>query len=157
MMVGFACFVRRRECCYGRLRRCFVRGVEIPSELEIVRAFYAAFARGDIEAGFELLDPRVEWLTPETLPWSRGDYHGRDEVASYFAALNEAVEEVAVEPDDLLTCGENVVGLGIYRGRSRATGRSFAARFAHVLTVRDGKITVMRGHEDTAAIAATFE
>ncbi len=104
-----------------------------------------------------MLDARVEWLTPETLPWSRGDYHGRDEVAGYFAALSEALEDVGVEPDDLLTCGKNVVGLGIYRGRSRATGRSFAARFAHVLTVRDGRITVMRGYEDTAAIAATFE
>jgi ketosteroid isomerase-like protein len=104
-----------------------------------------------------LLDPRVEWLTPDTLPWSRGDYHGRDEVAGYFAALGEALEDVSVEPNDLLACGENVVGLGTYQGRSRATGHSFAARFAHVLTVREGKITVMRGHEDTAAIAVAFE
>jgi ketosteroid isomerase-like protein len=118
---------------------------------------YAAFARGDFEAAFELMDPHIEWLTPETLPWSRGDYHGRDEVAQYFAGLGEALEDVRVEPDDLLRCGGDIVALGLYHGQPRITGRPFAARFAHVLTVRDGKVTVMRGCEDTAAIAAAFE
>jgi ketosteroid isomerase-like protein len=139
------------------LNRTCGEGDEIPTKLESVKAFYAAFARGDVQAGFELLDPDVEWLTPETLPWSRGDYHGRDEVAQYFAGLGEAVEDVSVEPDDLLTCGENVIALGLYRGRSSVTGRSFAARFAHVLTVRDGRVIIMRGYEDTATIAAAFE
>jgi ketosteroid isomerase-like protein len=139
------------------LNRHAARGTEIPSEVESVKALYAAFARGDLEGAFELIDPHVEWLTPETLPWSRGDYHGRDEVAQYFAGLGEAVEDVQVEPDDLLTCGENVIALGLYRGRSSVTGRPFAARFAHVLTVRDGRVIVMRGYEDTATIAAAFE
>jgi hypothetical protein len=36
-----------------------------------------AGGRGDFGTVMGLLDPNVEWITPQTLPWSRGDYHGR--------------------------------------------------------------------------------
>jgi ketosteroid isomerase-like protein len=129
----------------------------MPSPLETVEAFYSAAARGDFEAFMGLLDPDVEWLTPQTLPWSRGDYHGRDDVGEYFASIGEAVDDVRVEPDELLSCSDHVVALGIYSGRSRLTGHSFTARFAHVLTVDKGRVVAMRGLEDTAAIRAAFQ
>jgi ketosteroid isomerase-like protein len=128
----------------------------MPPPLETVEALYSAAARGDFEAFMGLLDPEVEWLTPETLPWSRGDYHGRDEVGEYFASIGEAVDDVRVEPDELISCGEHVVAIGIYSGGSRLTGRAFSARFAHVLTVDEGRVVAMRGFEDTAAIRAAF-
>jgi ketosteroid isomerase-like protein len=105
----------------------------------------------------QLLDPKVEWDTPETLPWSRGDYHGREHVGEYFASVGEAVDDLRVEPSELLSCGERVVALGDYSGRSRSTGQAFTARFAHVLTVIEGRVAVMRGYEDTGAIRAAFE
>jgi uncharacterized protein len=129
----------------------------MPAPHETVEALYAAAGRGDFEAMMQLLDPDVEWITPQTLPWSRGDYHGRVQVGEYFASLGEAAEDVRVEPAELLSCGEQVVALGDYSGRSRSTGRSFNARFAHVMTISEGKVTVMRGHEDTAAIRAAFD
>jgi ketosteroid isomerase-like protein len=129
----------------------------MPSTLETVEALYAAAARGDFEALMGLLDPNVEWLTPQTLPWSRGNYQGRDEVGEYFASLGQAVDDLRVEPSEVLLCGEHVVALGDYAGRSRSTGRAFTARFAHVLTVIEGRVAVMRGYEDTAAIRAAFE
>jgi ketosteroid isomerase-like protein len=138
----------------GRRER---RGKPMPSPLETVEALYSAAARGDFEAFMGLLDTDVEWLTPKTLPWSRGDYHGRDDVGEYLASISEAADDVRVEPDELLTCGEHVVALGVYSGRSRLTGRDFSARFAHVLTIREGRVVAMRGLEDTAAIAAAFE
>lgn len=63
--------------------------------LETVEALYAAFARGDFEGAFELLDPAIEWITPSTLPWSRGNYYGRDGVAEYFKSLGEAAQRRA--------------------------------------------------------------
>jgi uncharacterized protein len=129
----------------------------MPAPHETVKALYAAAGRGDFEAMMQLLDPDVEWITPQTLPWSRGDYHGRAQVGEYFASLGEAADDVRVEPAELLSCGEHVVALGDYSGRSRSTGRSFNARFAHVMTIREGKVAAMRGHEDTAAIRAAFD
>ncbi|MDP8927001.1 MAG: nuclear transport factor 2 family protein [Actinomycetota bacterium] len=128
-----------------------------PSSLETVQALYAAFACRDLEGVFELLDPAIEWITPPTLPWSRGSYHGRDGMAEYFASAGEMLEDVRLEPDELLSCGERVVALGLYHGRARSTGRDFAARFAHVWTVRDRRITSLLGHEDTAAIRDAFQ
>jgi ketosteroid isomerase-like protein len=75
----------------------------------------------------------------------------------YFMSLGEAAEDIRVEPTELLSCGEHVVGLGDYSGRSRSTGRDFNARFAHVMTVVDDRVTVMRGYEDTATIRAAFD
>jgi ketosteroid isomerase-like protein len=129
----------------------------MPSPLETVEALYSAAGRGDFEAVMKLLDPDVEWVTPQTLPWSRGEYHGRDEVGEYFASLGEAVDDVQVSPEELLSCGKHVVALGVYRGRSRSTGSSFAARFVHVLTVIEDRVAVMRGFEDTAVIRAAFD
>jgi uncharacterized protein len=127
------------------------------SAQETVEALYVAGGRGDFGTVMGLLDPNVEWITPQTLPWSRGDYHGREQVGEYFASIAEAAEDVRVEPSELLSCGEQIVALGDYSGRSRSTGRSFTARFAHVLTIIDGRVAVMRGYEDTAAIRAAFE
>jgi hypothetical protein len=109
-----------------------------------------------VPAVLALLDPEVSWVTPPTLPWSRGSYSGPEGVADYFTSFAEALDEAAVEPHELLACGERVVALGEERARVRASGERFAAPFAHVIRVRDGRVVELRGHVDTAAIAAAF-
>ena len=123
---------------------------------ETVERLYSSFAAGDLESVLELLDPDVEWITPPTLPWSRGTYRGRDEVVSYFESFGAALERPAVLPDRILGCGDTVVSLGHESGRARATGEAFSVPFAHVLTVEDGRVTSLRGHVDTATICAAF-
>jgi ketosteroid isomerase-like protein len=36
--------------------------------IAVVRDFYDAVARGDVDAVLDLLDPQVEWRAPESLP-----------------------------------------------------------------------------------------
>ena len=124
---------------------------------ETVERLYASFAAGDLATVLELLDPDVEWVTPATLPWSRGTYRGREDVLSYFESFGEALEGAAVVPDQILGCGDTVVSLGHESGEARATGEAFSVPFAHVLTVRDGRVTSLRGHVDTATICAAFD
>ena len=69
---------------------------------ETVERLYASFAAGDLDRVLELLDPDVEWITPPTLPWSRGTYHGSDEVVSYFESFGAALERPAVVPERIL-------------------------------------------------------
>jgi ketosteroid isomerase-like protein len=58
--------------------------------------------------------------------------------------------EAHVEPERYLPCGEHeVVVLGHYRGSERASGRPLDAAFAHVITVRDGRIASLRQITDT--------
>jgi ketosteroid isomerase-like protein len=124
--------------------------------IETVREMYAAFARGDVPAVLERLDPDVTWVTPPSLPWSRGEYGGREQVLEYFSSFSDALEDAAVEPRELLACGDRVVALGEERARIRATGGRFAVPFAHVIRVRDDRVVELRGHVDTATIAAAF-
>jgi ketosteroid isomerase-like protein len=81
---------------------------------------------------------------------------GREEVGDYLGAFARALDEPSIAPDEFLACEETVVVLGTESALVRATGNRFAARFAHVVRVRDGFVTEMRGHIDTAAIASAF-
>lgn len=125
--------------------------------IHTAREMYAEFARGDIEAVLDLLDPEVEWVVPETLPWARGPYRGPGAVAEYFTSFATALDDAAVEPHELLGCRNGVVSLGTERALVRTTGERFAVPFAHVIRIRDGRVVSLHGHVDTAAIRAAFE
>ena len=56
-------------------------------------------------------------------------------------------------PTEFVTEGETVVSLGDFKGVHGATGKTSEARYAHVWTVSDGKITTFRQYIDTLAIA----
>ena len=124
--------------------------------LAVVRATYAAFGRGDLDAVLAAFDPAITWLTPATLPWSRGEYHGHQGVLEYFSSFLAQLAEPRIVPDELLACGDRVIGLGFERGRSRATGVAFAAAFAHIWTLREGRAVRLQGIVDTAAIRQAF-
>jgi uncharacterized protein len=128
------------------------------SDVTVVEALYAAFARGDVPNVMAAIDPEVEWITPSTLPWSRGTYRGHDGLADYFTSFATALEDPRVEPHELCELpGGRVLALGVERGRARTTGTPFEVPFVHVFTVRDGRVTAMRGLVDTAAVRAAFD
>jgi ketosteroid isomerase-like protein len=55
---------------------------------------------------------------------------------------------------DVLDAGDRVVALGRYSGKFKKTGRAIDAQFAHVWTVRNGKVTAFQQYTDTAQVAA---
>jgi ketosteroid isomerase-like protein len=58
--------------------------------------------------------------------------------------------DMSVEPDELLPSGDDrLVAVGRYRGVERASGRRVDAAFAHVFTLRDGRIAALRQVTDT--------
>ena len=122
----------------------------------LVRGVYAAFARGDLEAVLAAFDAQIVWHTPATLPWSRGDYRGHAGVREYFTSFMAHLEAPRILPDALFVCGDRVVGLGAERARVRATGAAFAAEFAHIWTLRGGRVVRLHGIVDTAAICRAF-
>lgn len=126
------------------------------TNVEIVAGIYEAFGAGDLDRVLARLAPDVAWLTPATLPWSRGDYHGTGEVREYFASFLEHLGEPAVLPDELIDAGSRVVAQGHEHGRAASTGRPFRARFTHTWTLHDGQVAEMRGIVDTAAVRDAF-
>ncbi|MGH2598551.1 MAG: nuclear transport factor 2 family protein, partial [Dehalococcoidia bacterium] len=85
-----------------------------------------------------------------------GTRRGRDQVADWFAALDEAEEILRFEPREFFADGNMVLVLGFEQVRVRATGRTYENHWAFVFTVREGKITQLRAYHDTAAMAAAY-
>ena len=59
-------------------------------------------------------------------------------------------------PQEFIAQGDKVVALGQARSMAKSTGRAIETDWVHLFTLRSGKITEVRGFEDTAAVAAAF-
>lgn len=117
--------------------------------VQTIERLYDDFGRGDIPAVLGRLDPRVEWIVMDGSPYP-GTYTGPDAVLNgIFMRLGTEWEGFGVEPHEYLDAGEHVVALGRYNGSYRTTGRSMSAAFAHVWTLRDGRVVRFRQYFDT--------
>jgi len=124
---------------------------------EVVQQGYEAFGRGDIPALLDLLTDDVEWTLqgPSVIPFA-GTRHGREGVEEFFSVLDETLEFEQFEPREFVAQGDSVVVLGYERSLAKATGRWLEQEWAHVYTLRDGKIATGRFFEDTAAEVVAF-
>ena len=123
----------------------------------VVRQAYEAFGRGDISGVLDLLTDDVVWTLqgPSTIPFA-GTHRGREGIAEFFSLVGEALEFEQFEPREFVAQGDTVVVLGYERSIAKATGRRFEQEWAHVYTLRNGKIATGLLFEDTAAEVAAF-
>lgn len=126
---------------------------------EIVRQAYENFKSGDIQALLDQLTDDIRWQAPkvENVPFATGQYSGREQVGQFFARLADAQEFKQFEPRDFIAQGDKVVALGRYVWRARVTGREYEGDWAHVFTIRYGKIAGFHEYTDTAALAAAYQ
>jgi ketosteroid isomerase-like protein len=115
----------------------------------VVQEAYAAFGRGDIPAVLGMLDGDVDWNVPEAVPHG-GHFEGQEAVGGFFQGLGERWEGFRIEIDDVVDGGEHVVGVGRASGDLRGVGNA-SYGFAHVFTVRDGRIVRFREYADPDA------
>ncbi len=125
---------------------------------EVVQETYEAVGRGDIPALLDLLSDDVEWTFqgPSVIPFA-GTRRGREGVAEFFSLVGENLEFERFEPRKFVVQGDTVVVLGFERSLVKPTGRTFEQEWAHVYTLRDGKVAAFLALEDTAAHAVAFE
>jgi uncharacterized protein len=123
--------------------------------MTVVRRAYENFKGGNIGGILDSLTQDVDWRLPpmEGIGFS-GARTGRDSVGGFFSSLTETQESVSFEPREFVAQGDKVVALGDYRWRVRKNGREYGGDFAHVFTVRDGKIAGFHEYMDSAAAAA---
>jgi ketosteroid isomerase-like protein len=128
------------------------------TNVDVVREAYEAVGRGDISALLDLLADDVEWTLqgPSAIPFA-GTRRGREGVAEFFSLLGETVEFQDFEPREFVAQGDTVVVLGFERNLIKPTGRTLEQEWAHVYTLRDGKIAKHRALEDTAAYVDAFD
>ena len=107
--------------------------------VDVVRAAYAAYNRGELEEGRRYLAPDLEWVLPQSALHGqvlRGPDALLDELESEF----EAFSSIRREPLELRQCGECVRAVIASSMRGRLSGIELEQRAQHVFTVREGMI-----------------
>jgi uncharacterized protein len=122
------------------------------SNLESVRGLYEAFAKGDVPTVLGFLDANIAWTETEGFPYG-GTYNGPNAVLQgVFMRLGGEWDGFAVVPEEFIDGGDAIVVLGKYSGTYKATGKSFAANFAHVWKIREGKAVRFVQYVDTLLV-----
>ena len=123
--------------------------------IELVKRGYEAFGRGDIPALLDLFADDIEWNSPgpPDLP-TAGRRRGRQQVSEFFLAVDQVFEIQQFEPTTFVAQGDVVVVLGTDTARIKATGKVITDDWAHVFTVRNGKVARMQEYIDTSAVVA---
>lgn len=120
---------------------------------QIVRAFYAALARGDVPGLLALLHPDLHWTEATGFPYSSGTWRQPQQVLeNLLVPLMRDWDGFSAVAEDFIAQGDRVISLGTYRGTARATGRTMQAPFAHVWRVADGKLQQFDMHTDTLLV-----
>jgi hypothetical protein len=120
---------------------------------EIIAGLYRAFASGDIPALLGAFDEGIEWTEAAGFPYG-GTYVGAPAIVeNVFLKLATEWEGYSAVPSEFVADGETVVALGRYSGKYRASGREMSVPFAHVWTLRGGRIVSFVQHTDTAKVA----
>ncbi len=120
---------------------------------EIIESVYKSFSTGDIPGLLGTFDENIEWTEAEGFPYG-GTYLGANEILeNVFMKLGGEWEGFSAAPDEILDAGDKIVTLGHYSGKFNATGKSMKVPFAHVWTLRDGKIVKFVQYTDTLKVS----
>jgi uncharacterized protein len=124
------------------------------ANMQLLQQAYQSIKVGDIQAFLNSLAEDVQWQLPEmeNVPFA-GKWQGREGVGQFFSKVFEVQDVVEFEPEEYIAQGDKVVVLGRFLMRLKATGREFGSDWAHVWTVKGGKIVRFYEYVDTAAVS----
>lgn len=122
---------------------------------KVVQEAYGFFKSGDIQSLLGLMSNDIVWQLPEieNVPFS-GRRLGPEAVGQFFSLLANDQDVLSFEPREFIAQGDKVVSLGTYRWRVKSNKQEYGGEWAHVFTLRDGKITGFHEYMDTAAAAS---
>jgi ketosteroid isomerase-like protein len=111
--------------------------------VEIGLAAVDAWNRGDREAWLALWDEEAEFY-PLRAQLEGESYSGHEGLERFLVEMTEEWEEVRFEIEETRDAGEQVVGIGRFRARGRASGVDLDVPLGVFTRVRRGKIVYTR-------------
>ena len=131
--------------------------MSIEKNVQTVKDFFAAIGRGDRQALLALVAEDIEWIIPgEGWPLA-GTHRGRAGLADVLQKASEKVETSFPEPPEFMAQGDRVLVVGFATGKIKATNKTFEDHWVFAITVRNGKVTMIREYIDTQALARASE
>lgn len=118
---------------------------------DVVRRYFDAVNRGDMETITDLLDDRVTFWVPPSLP-DGVEFRGKAMVLKLFTesvGLYDADAGLAVEIVTLTADEDRVAAELIIRGKAAAGGGDYENWYHFLFRIEDGRITAIREHLDS--------
>jgi uncharacterized protein len=110
------------------------------NEIEVLKQFFAALNRNDMQGIPTYFDPQIVRIEPEGFP-TAGTYRGIAEVQEHITKGRGTWAEGTCEPEKFVTNGDKVVVYLHVRVRFKDSLDWVGGRFADGFVFRDGKIT----------------
>ena len=123
--------------------------------VEIVRGIYESFGRGDVPSALGQMHSSIEWNEAENFIYADGNpYVGPQAVLEgVFMRLGTDWEGFSVSPEEWLDAGNRLVVMGLYQGTHKGTGKTVRAQFAHVWSLKEGRVVRFQQYTDTKQFA----
>ena len=123
--------------------------------VETVRGLYDSFGLGDVPSVLGKMDKGIEWNEAENFIYADGNpYVGPQAVLEgVFMRLGTEWDGFSVTPEEWMDAGNRVVVLGTYAGTHRGSSKRVRAQFAHVWSLKEGRVVRFQQYTDTKQFA----
>jgi hypothetical protein len=119
----------------------------------IVKRFLGALGNRDEQGLLALSADEIEWVIPGEGWPQAGTHRGHAGLTLLLEKANETVETTFPPPPEFIAQGDRVLVIGFATGKVKSTNRTFEDYWIFDITARHGKLTHMREHVDTQALA----
>jgi ketosteroid isomerase-like protein len=112
--------------------------------VEVVRAVYKKWSRGDFRAGVDILDPNLLFILGEEFPES-GVYLGHEGLGEYMREFLSAWTKLTIAAEELIPVGDSVIAAVHQQGVGKASGAPAELRYDQVWTFRGKTVIRLEG------------
>ena len=126
----------------------------MPSEnVQLLREFFDAWNRGDLEWILEHLSPDWEYRTAQLFPGIDPVSRGKEGFTKFWNTLRDPWESISMELEHVEDLGDRVLTLHTFYGRGKASGVEVTLKYANISTFRAGLVSRSVGYGDDWAAA----
>jgi uncharacterized protein len=127
------------------------------TNLEIIQSIYLGDAEQNAKNLQAILAPEFEWREAAGFPYT-GTFHSfEDVVKNLFIPLASEWTGFGAHVEKFYDAGETIIATGFYHGIYKKTNCAMEAAFAHVWTLKDGKIVKYVQCADTRKVWDAIE
>ncbi len=134
---------------------------EQEKNVQIIKAMFSAYDRGDIKTVIDHLADHVDWKCPvandfSVISWAN-PRHSPLEVHRFFNEFLEKVEPLSMRPMRFTAQDDRVIVEGTERSRIRSTGGEYSVDWVMVFVMENGKCTQVSDYLDTSAVIRAIQ
>jgi ketosteroid isomerase-like protein len=132
--------------------------VTAADDIDLIRAAYSAWTRGDVDAVVAAMTDDVEVIPVLGDVVSADRFRGHQGVRRWYETIRSTLEDFRVDVEDVSELGDGRYLAKLhFSGHGKASGAPVALDAAHILTLERGKAVRLVGYQSWEEAAAAAE